>query len=1732
MLRKSLFLIFILSFLVPNSAFPGNTEKIRESTIIYKLKENASPAEIKRFNALVNQSSIITKKELKGTKINVVKLKNIRGLEKAFSKKLKETGAVLFAEPDVSIPHDSVPNDPDFYLQWHHQVIGSTLAWDYEQGSASVKVCVLDTGVDTDHPDLVGNLVLPGYNSYDHTTNVEAVLGHGTGTAGTIGAVGNNGIGVAGVAWDIGIVPVKINYDDVDSYAYYSDMVDGIEWCADQEGVKVANLSYGGAQYAGIAEAAQYLRDRGGLLFMSAGNDGTYNNINSYPDYSSFVAVGATDSDDSLSSFSEYGPFVDIVAPGRSIRTTYLDGGYTNYTGTSFSSPMAAGLASLIYSINPEFTPSEVENIIFNTAVDLGDAGEDDLYGHGRINVFASLEAAVNSASSQYNVYYGHLHNHSNVSDGDGTPAVAYNYAKNVAGLDFFSLADHASAITNTEWTSIKAAADFYNEDGVFAAFWGFEWSSSNNYGHIAVINTDDYCTSTNSATNTFDELLSWLDTRDGVAFFNHPGREDDNDIEFNHFNSQPSDKFVGIELFNKGAGFSSYYYNDGYYSNDGNKSFYDEALERGWDIGASGGEDNHSGTWGTTQNDYRMGVLAEAKTRAAIYNAFMERRFFSTLDKNIALSFELNGQQMGSVVNPGSYGCVIKATDGDAELFTEIQLIKNGALFQSWYPDENGPVITFPLTTLDGEYYYIKVTQADGDEAISSPIFITSGSSVITAPVVSNSSATNIIMDSATLNGVVTDDGGETPEVIIYWGDNDGSTISANWEYAESQGLVSGNFSMDVINLLEDTTYYYRSYAFNSAGEDWANDTESFTTLAPGSTITEEVRVGSSMDDVEEDSGGVMYTGSTDLELVDDPGYNGYGQTVGIRFSGVNIPQGAAIQTAYIQFKCDDIDSVSTNLTIHAQETGNATAFSTGSNDVSSRVTTLASAEWSPAAWNTVGEAGLNQRTSELNAVIQEVVDRGDWNSGNAIVIIITGSGTRTAESYDGDSAGAALLHIEYTIGEPVNTPPAWNSNPVVEADATEDATYSSTLADNASDADSDPLVFAKVSGPGWLFVAANGTLSGTPSNSDVGVNSWTISVSDEIDPAVQATLNITVANTNDAPVFTNDPINKPNATAYAAYSDTLSGSATDVDAGDTLSYSKISGPDWLNVAANGALNGTPAANDAGANSWTVQVSDGNSGTDTATLDITVDNAPNQAPSFTTDPINEIDATEDAAYSSTLADDASDPENDAMTFSWVSGPAWLTVASDGTLSGTPSNSDVGANTFTVLVVATGGSDTASLNITVINTNDAPTFTVDPITGSEALEGSAYSGSIAGTATDIDAGDTLTYSKVSGPSSWLTVATDGILSGTPGESDIGLNAWIVRVEDPDGAYDETELQIFVNAAAQDIDYRANGESTTRGTVSGSYVNTQDSDNTYEVISEEIKAGKWSLLDHTWTFDIAGNTSVVFMVEAYHSENNEGDDFVFAYSTDNVIFTEMFTVTKTSDNDTSQSYELPPATSGTVYVRVTDTDNTRGNTGLDTLYVDDMLIRTSGTALEPGAAFNPSPADGAINVALDTLLTWSAGAGAEWHDVYFGTEEGNPSPVSGGLTTNSYDPGGLTEGTTYFWRIDEGNSAGTTTGPEWSFITTGGVCTPSTISVASITIELLRGSKGQSFGQATVTVIDNCGNPVSGAEVTGHFTGDFSGEPAQTVTSDQYGQAVFTTTGEFKKPVFSFVVDNV
>ena len=205
-----------------------------------------------------------------------------------------------------------------------------------------------------------------------------------------------------------------------------------------------------------------------------------------------------------------------------------------------------------------------------------------------------------------------------------------------------------------------------------------------------------------------------------------------------------------------------------------------------------------------------------------------------------------------------------------------------------------------------------------------------------------------------------------------------------------------------------------------------FASATVTVNVLAPD--IVFERRVSTGSDDAEESSSGSVNLSSSDLELVQESST----QTIGIRFRNVNIPPEATIVNAWLQFQADESHSGGMSLTIAAQASANPATFSSSSGNVSSRPRLTETVSWSPPAWST-GNQGLAQQTPNLAPVIQAVVTQQNWTSGNSLVIIITGSGKRVAESYNGSSSAAALLHVEYATGPPVNTPP------VVDAGADE---------------------------------------------------------------------------------------------------------------------------------------------------------------------------------------------------------------------------------------------------------------------------------------------------------------------------------------------------------------------------------------------------------------------------------------------------------------------------------------------------------------------------------------------------------------------------------------------------------------------------------------------------------------------------------------------------------------------
>ncbi len=232
-----------------------------------------------------------------------------------------------------------------------------------------------------------------------------------------------------------------------------------------------------------------------------------------------------------------------------------------------------------------------------------------------------------------------------------------------------------------------------------------------------------------------------------------------------------------------------------------------------------------------------------------------------------------------------------------------------------------------------------------------------------------------------------------------------------ADYPYENYEGAYGKTGKDAQTSYLDRTRYWVNIYAGFSGGGNDSPPTTPPPDPSPNPN-TFETRVNSSSNDAEERSHGGVNLDSSDLELTYDGGH----QTIGIRFTDVRIPQGTQITSAHIQFTTDEVSTQETNLRIKGYDLDNTSPFSSTSNSISSKPMTSASTSWSPAPWPTRGESGEAQKTPNLAAIVQEIVGRPGWDSGNAMTFVITGTGERTAESYDGEPTGAPLLRIEYT--------------------------------------------------------------------------------------------------------------------------------------------------------------------------------------------------------------------------------------------------------------------------------------------------------------------------------------------------------------------------------------------------------------------------------------------------------------------------------------------------------------------------------------------------------------------------------------------------------------------------------------------------------------------------------------------------------------------------------------------
>ena len=337
---------------------------------------------------------------------------------------LRAEPAVLYAEPNLFGYSHYVPNDPFFTYQWHLPMLKATSVWDVTIGSGVV-VAVLDTGVAFENfgiygqaPDLAGTSFAAGYDFVNDDPNPDDDEGHGTHISGTIAQTTGNALGCAGVAFGATIMPVKVM--DSTGSGTLTDIVDGIYYAANN-GAKIINMSLGFGDNPSVAleDAVNYAYNSGCLLVCSAGNSGT--NTPNYPgSYPVCISVSAVRYDLTLGSYSNYGPSIDLCAPGGDLNVDQNLDGYpdgilqqthdgTNFKnfgfymgrGTSWAAANVSAVAALTLSASGgTLTAADVRSILETTARDLGTAGWDEYYGWGMVDAYAAVNAAVAATAS------------------------------------------------------------------------------------------------------------------------------------------------------------------------------------------------------------------------------------------------------------------------------------------------------------------------------------------------------------------------------------------------------------------------------------------------------------------------------------------------------------------------------------------------------------------------------------------------------------------------------------------------------------------------------------------------------------------------------------------------------------------------------------------------------------------------------------------------------------------------------------------------------------------------------------------------------------------------------------------------------------------------------------------------------------------------------------------------------------------------------------------------------------------------------------------------------------------------------------------------------------------------------------------------------------------------------------------------------------------------------------
>ena len=335
----------------------------------------------------------------------------------------------------------------------------------------------------------------------------------------------------------------------------------------------------------------------------------------------------------------------------------------------------------------------------------------------------------------------------------------------------------------------------------------------------------------------------------------------------------------------------------------------------------------------------------------------------------------------------------------------------------------------------------------------------------------------------------------------------DDGAIERYDWDLGD--GTLRNDTAAGISHTYNEAGTYTASVTITDDGGKQGTASITISVIDPSQPVIARSIIRSGNDDAEERASGDMYLNSSDIELTEDGGT----QTNGLRFNDISVPKTAIIERAYIQFQVDEVNAGTTQLNISAQDAASASSFSNNDNNISSRRLINTSVDWNPPAWTNIGEQSTDQRTPDLSSVVQAVVNRPDWSQGNSMAFIISGSGERTAESFDGDPAAAASLHIHYTTDG--NLPPvaAIGADPV-------SGDFPLTVSFNTDGARDDGTITRY----DWQFGDGTSTNDGAANVSHTytaaGIYNATVTITDNGGKSHSASIVINVTDPNPPPI------------------------------------------------------------------------------------------------------------------------------------------------------------------------------------------------------------------------------------------------------------------------------------------------------------------------------------------------------------------------------------------------------------------------------------------------------------------------------------------------------------------------------------------------------------------------------------------------------------------------------------